>query len=540
MKSSINTKFNAILALIALLAAFLIIQGVTQVKLSNEVRQSSEQVLSRSLPANDLFLHIQDSTLRMKLASMGVVFGMDPESINAKDQKRIQLSQSIIEQLDQLKQMDLKSDQIGAAIREMNGLVLSHRELMDKVKKYMDDDEIFAASEVYDAELPSISKSISELLSQLQSELLSLTEALSEANLAASTKGNTYTKTFSGISISLALILGFACLFLSANIRNSLHQVITTLDQNSGKFLSSSESMTVSSQQLAEGASEQAALLEETSSSINELSSMVGENSEVTETTNRESKQTSSAASAGVALMEELREGVNLVNQSADDMRVAIEEIKDSSDSISKIIKTIDEIAFQTNILALNAAVEAARAGEAGAGFAVVADEVRSLAGRAADAARETSAMIEKSVERSTRGVEVNELVNQRIHEVLDRADKVGGSLSEIVQMANNTSQLMDGLSASYREQAEGITQINDAVAQVSQVTQRNAEDANESANISVEISEQANSITQTVDYLSQLINKKSAANSNRSTETKDNSTDLDSDMWDQQTKLPG
>ena len=152
----------------------------------------------------------------------------------------------------------------------------------------------------------------------------------------------------------------------------------------------SSATITASSQSLAEGASEQAASLEETSASLEEMSSMTRHNAENAQKANELAKQARSAADKGVADMQA--------------MNAAMEAIKNSSDDIAKIIKTIDEIAFQTNILALNAAVEAARAGEAGMGFAVVADEVRNLAQRSAQAAKETAGQIEGAISQDGAG----------------------------------------------------------------------------------------------------------------------------------------
>ena len=152
-------------------------------------------------------------------------------------------------------------------------------------------------------------------------------------------------------------------------------------------------------------------------------------------------------------------------------MAVAMNDIKGSSDEVAKIIKTIDEIAFQTNILALNAAVEAARAGEAGMGFAVVADEVRNLAQRAAPAAKETSGKIETAVTKTTQGVQISA--------------KVAQSLQEIVAKVRQVDELAAEVAAASREQSQGIEQVNTAVTQMDKVTQSSAATAEESASAS-------------------------------------------------------
>jgi methyl-accepting chemotaxis protein len=163
-----------------------------------------------------------------------------------------------------------------------------------------------------------------------------------------------------------------------------------------------------------------------------------------------------------------------------------------SSDETAKIIKTIDEIAFQTNILALNAAVEAARAGEAGMGFAVVADEVRNLAQRSAQAAKETATKIEGSLTRTTQGVEISA--------------KVAASLDEITAKVRQVDELVAEVAGASREQTEGITQINIAVGQMDKVTQSNAANAEESAAAAEELNAQAETMKQSVGELQQLV----------------------------------
>jgi methyl-accepting chemotaxis protein len=187
-----------------------------------------------------------------------------------------------------------------------------------------------------------------------------------------------------------------------------------------------------------------------------------------------------------------LRERVEAVSQSSEEMQAAMTAIQESSDSISRIIKNIDEIAFQTNVLALNAAVEAARAGEAGSGFAVVAEEVRSLAARAAEAARETTGIIEDSLERTRRGMEVNSQVSEHLREVVQHVGDVEGELGEITKGVREVGTSMQQLEGSVTEQSGSITEINTAVTQVNEVTQANAASAEEAASAAEELNAQS------------------------------------------------
>lgn len=308
-----------------------------------------------------------------------------------------------------------------------------------------------------------------------------------------------------GLTVATLVGLGLA-IFITRSITGPLQQIILSLSSGANETTDASGQVSVASQSLAEGASEQAASLEETSSSMEEINAMVANNAEVARRTSQFASEAAKSASEGVLAMAELRKQAEAVSSSGLEMEEAVGAIKQSSDSISKIIKTIDEIAFQTNILALNAAVEAARAGEAGAGFAVVADEVRSLAGRAAAAAGETASMIEDSMKRSDHGVTVNAAVAVNIKSVLAQAVRVEETLVGISSGVSEVSSFMVELENSVSEQQEGITQINSAVTQVNEVTQSNAASAEEAASSAEELNAQAMALMEVVGTLSDMV----------------------------------
>ena len=223
---------------------------------------------------------------------------------------------------------------------------------------------------------------------------------------------------------------------------------------------------------LAEGASEQAASLEETSASLEELTSMVRRNADTVEGVRRLASETRGASESGSQSTHHLSEALRTIAASSEEMLSAVNRIKSSSSGVAKIIKKIDEIAFQTNILALNAAVEAARAGEAGQGFAVVADEVRSLAQRSATAARETTDLIAASVQEAEKGAQVNEKLQQCVKVVTEAAEAVTRALAQIHERAQQLDGRVAEIASASQEQAQGIHQINTAVSQMDSTTQ--------------------------------------------------------------------
>jgi len=270
----------------------------------------------------------------------------------------------------------------------------------------------------------------------------------------------------------------FAVSFLAGRVSRLVRSAVAELETAVQQFLSSSGQISAASQALAQGSSEQAASLQETSASTEEINSMAHKNSE-------------NSRSAADLMTQSQREFVE-TNHSLRQTVAAMGEINSQSGKISKIIKTIDEIAFQTNILALNAAVEAARAGEAGMGFAVVADEVRSLAQRCAQAARDTASLIEESIAKSNDGKV--------------KVDQVAAAIKAITEEAGKVKMLVDEVNLGSQEQARGIEQISKAITQMEQVTQKTASSAEESASAAEELNTQSETLQAIVERLAAMV----------------------------------
>ncbi len=282
----------------------------------------------------------------------------------------------------------------------------------------------------------------------------------------------------------LAFIVAAAVWYYSATkLSSGIRSIAMAIGSGADQVAHASVELARGSQQLAQGASQQASSLEETSASLEELSSMTRQNAESASTADRLMKEAHSAIDNGVAAMERMQERIN--------------EIKASASKTVGIIRTIDEIAFQTNLLALNAAVEAARAGDAGKGFAVVAEEVRTLARRSAEAAKNTSGLLEAASDNADAGVTV--------------ATQASESFVAIQESSKRVASLISEIAAASREQSEGITQVNTAVAEMDKVVQQNAATAEESSAASEELSSQSQALNDLIANLQLLIDGKKA-----------------------------
>jgi methyl-accepting chemotaxis protein len=307
----------------------------------------------------------------------------------------------------------------------------------------------------------------------------------------------------SAIGVIFSIIFG---MMIIKSTNSSLSTISLELGDASVQVSSAASEVSGSSNTLAEGASEQAASLEETSASMEEISSMVQQNAVNTKHAQEEAVLAGASVDESLHRMKDLRKTVSEVYEKSQEMTSSMNSIKQASDAISKIIKTIDEIAFQTNILALNAAVEAARAGEAGMGFAVVADEVRNLAKRSADAAKETTTIIQQSIDRSNQGVEVNARMGETLSEVLKKAESVDNGLNLIFEKSDKVKNLLSQIACASNEQSQGITQIKMAISQMDKVTQSNAASAEETAAAATELNSMAGSLQEFVGHLSALV----------------------------------
>ncbi len=340
-------------------------------------------------------------------------------------------------------------------------------------------DQIISLKEQRNA---SISNELNQIAPQFTAALGRLRQAVTKFQSELGQHGRTNQSRSEALVLSCTVAAGvlgvlFAWLIIRG-ITGPILKVARHLATEAGQTHNAAGQVSSASQSMADGAGRQAASLEESNASLHEMASMTARNSESAQSAKGLAAEARATADAGARDMTAMRE--------------AMTAIKTSSSDIAKIIKTIDEIAFQTNILALNAAVEAARAGEAGAGFAVVAEEVRSLAQRSAQAAKETAAKIADASAKSEQGAIIS--------------GQVAGSLDKIVERIRQLDEMVGGIATASAEQSTGIGQLNLAVAGMDKITQSNAALAQQSANSAEDMKSQSGQVKLAVNELLQMV----------------------------------
>lgn len=353
---------------------------------------------------------------------------------------------------------------------DVDQFIQAHEELIQDVDKQQFDQ----AQKVADQKVMPRAEAVTSELSQLvQSETVLLQTASDDAKSKATSGEWTVV-----VLTLVSMFAGAGVIVIVRRINSKLRDLARSMSRDAEQVTLSSNQVAASSQSLAQASSEQAASLEETSASGQELTDRTRK---IVEHTNRASQS-----------VLETDQQVKVANETLEKMVGSMREINVSSKKISKIIKVIDEIAFQTNILALNAAVEAARSGEAGMGFAVVADEVRNLAQRCAQAAQDTSGLIEESLQTANEGTE--------------RLNKVVLAIEGIAKQASTVKELVESVNTGSLEQSRSIDQISAAVAQMQTATQNTAASAEEGASASQEMNSHAESMRHAVDSLYEMV----------------------------------
>ncbi len=440
----------------------------------NSTKDALHNLAKNSMPSLVLMAEIIDDGQEQMLAQLDTINSEDPAAIAKADALVDEKDKSIQAHLASYKELisDAEDRQLYEKIVSAYAAVTELRPKLKELHRQGNADEykkLFLQTQITNYE------HFSEAASKDFAYNVKQGEKAGQDGETQANAGLFSTKIIIGVVLVIALLIAIAMI---RSINSALRAISTNLEEGSLRTASAAKQVLSASQSLSTGATEQAAAIEETSASLEEMSTMI--------------RTTADSAQQAKALAAEARGVAENGTKTMTEMNQAMTAIDSSSAEVAKIVKNIDEIAFQTNILALNAAVEAARAGEAGAGFAVVADEVRSLAQRSAAAAKETADKIEAAISNSRRGTECTALV--------------GKALLQISEKVSATDALVGNIARAASEQSQGISQIGTAINQMETVSQTNSASAEQSASSAQELEAQAENLKNQVLKLGALV----------------------------------
>jgi methyl-accepting chemotaxis protein/methyl-accepting chemotaxis protein-1 (serine sensor receptor) len=440
--------------------------------LAAELDKSANKTAKKTEMAGQMHVAV----IEMRAGQRGLIlFSMMKEPAKAQSARQaFQTASAHLEKLVADIRPLLSSDRGREAVSKVENGLVAWKPLYQEV-------ELGCANQKYEGALTAAMDKTVSIAQQMQDGAGTVME-IQQGYLAAASKDaealSSRSRWIAMLLIGLCVAVGAGVVFMVRQISSTLRQIAGEMGDGADQVAAAASQVSSSSQSLAQGSSEQAASIEETSASSEEINSMSRKNAE--------------NSKVAADSMVEAAQRVDEANRNLEQMVTSMNEINASSDKISKIIKVIDEIAFQTNILALNAAVEAARAGEAGMGFAVVADEVRNLAQRCAQAAKDTAGLIEESIAKSNDGK--------------TKLDQVATAVRSITDVANKVKTLVDEVKLGSEEQARGIEQVAKAITQMEKVTQTTAANAEESASASEELSAQSDTLRAIVARLNGMV----------------------------------
>lgn len=465
-----------LLAAVGAMIALTIVLGYSGLKSIGAFKAQFDNALdvsARKLVLADAIIAANSEMISAQRGMILAAFAKDAPDLENYKQLFRENTSLLLTSLDKMRPL-LKTDEGKQLNKELAATVADWLPRFDDLARSCDSGDITEANRIREEIAAPIYKKIevtARRISAREYEFLNQDKAAATAQEARS-------RWITFILLGLGVVVGGCAAMLVGNISRNLRRAVTELYRGAEEVSSAASQVASSSQSTANAAVTQAASLEETSASSEEIRAMATQNTDTTR----------SASGLATASQQRFVDANSVLDQ----MVVAMSEINASSGKISHIIKVIDEIAFQTNILALNAAVEAARAGEAGLSFAVVADEVRNLALRCAQAARDTTALIEDSVTRSADGKA--------------KVDQVAGFIRAITGESNKVKTLLDEVNLGSQEQVRGIEQIARAIGQMERLTQSTAANAQQSAAAAEELTAQSHAVRRVVGQLAAMV----------------------------------
>ncbi len=482
MKTMQTSASKKLISSVGLLVALALVVGGGALIVNYRLGDLLNEAITVKAQMRDAASKIGQEATEMVAAERGLAFSMMLQQTQQADAMRARFSRS--QENFQRSANDyaagVKNTPAAAEINNLIATFETSRQMHDELRRLMEQQKMDMAIALLNERLLPQLSGLSESAKKLAEYQTAQIGQLAQSAAATSAAGFWIVLVLNMVAFAVGAIV----FLMVRKLTNTLRETVEELSNSAQQLSNTSSEVGSYSMSLSKSASDQAASLEETSASTEEIHSMTRSNAD-------NSKQAASR-------MQEAAQKVEEANSALAEMVTSMNEISTSSSKISKIIKVIDEIAFQTNILALNAAVEAARAGEAGMGFAVVADEVRNLAQRSAQAAKDTTQLIEESIQSATSG-----------KTKLDQVARASESVNELVKAVGS---LVQEVRLGSEEQERGIEQIAKAVSQMERVTQQIAANAEEGAAAGEELRKHAHMVGNTVNSLQALVGQEAGS----------------------------
>lgn len=476
MRINLRTCFKLINGMIALLALLIIAEGLYMFDATRNGKEVVDQFQQESVPSQQLLNQIEKTSLRFEIANLGYIFGQTDEIKVAKENESLALAREAAGIIDSLEQT-LSSDSSEKTVAAIRAAFDAYASKTNEIRSLLKQDLFFEAIELWDKDIPKLNLALHKALANGNAEVAAVYQASLDETIQGFTSLSTSIGTSAITNLAFALAIAVFTFLASQRMRAIFNHSLDAL-RTSSNCVGNTSSELVSSAEISADTSSTAVDVLTTA-----RESMM-EQAEMTQATAGNSQAADEITEHCFTRFENTRSTILELNSS-------MAQIAESGEETKKIIKTINEIAFQTNLLALNAAVEAARAGETGAGFAIVADEVRNLAGRSAEAANNSSQLIENSAHNIDAGTEI-------VRRACESFDEVSG-------MMKNVSEHIRQIATDTQRQAASIQEITSSIAQLTMNTEQSKQFAERTVSSCSELKDQSSKLDEVVDELMNL-----------------------------------